>query len=54
MLRMAAKWRGPTTRRQSSHDLLAMSYSDGIGVGHGEAQSPRIISSAASESSQRA
>jgi len=48
------KWRGPTTRRQSDHDLLAMSYSDGISIGDGEAQSPRIISSAASESSQRA
>ena len=31
-----------------------MSYSDGISVEHGEAHSPRIISSAASESSQRA
>ena len=50
----AIKRRGPTTRRQSDHDLLAMSHSDGISFGDGEAQSPRIISSAASESSQRA
>ena len=48
------KWRGPTTRRQSDHDLLAMLYPDGISLGYGEAQSPRIISLAASESSQRA
>ena len=48
------KWRGPTTRRQSDHDLWCCFYSDGISLGHGEAQSPRIISSAASESSQRA
>jgi hypothetical protein len=50
----ARKWRGPTTRRQSDHDLLAMLYSDGISFENGEAQSPRIISSTASESSQRA
>ena len=49
VLDMRVKWRGPTTRRQSDHDLLAMTYSDGISLGHGEAQSPRIISSAASE-----
>ena len=48
------KWRGPTTRRQSDHDLWRCFCSDGISVGHGKAQSPRVISSAASESSQRA
>lgn len=34
--------------------FMAVLYPDGISLGHGEAQSPRIISSAASESSQRA
>ena len=48
------KWRGPTTRGQSDHDLLAMLYPDGVSFGSGEAQSPRIVSLAASESSQRA
>ena len=54
MLRMAVKWRDPTTREQSSHDLWRCFYSDGISLGHDEAQSPQIISLAASESSQRA
>src|SRR5947209_3226333 len=53
-LRAAVKVRGPTTRRQSDHDLWRCFYSDRISLGHGEAQSPRVISSAASESSQRA
>ena len=54
VLRTAVNWRSPTTRRQSDHDLWRCFYSDGISFGHGEAQSPRIISSAASESIQRA
>ncbi len=41
-------------KRQSGHDLLALLYPDVISLGDGEAQSPRIISLAASESSQRA
>ena len=54
VLRTAVNWRSPTTRRQSDHDLLAMLYPDGVSFGFGEALSPRIISLAASESSQRA
>jgi hypothetical protein len=54
VLRTAVNWRGPTTQRQSDHDLSAMLYPDGISFGSDEAQSPRIISSAASEPSQRA